>query len=164
MTKYNSININNYEDEEEEGALLIQAASANTKSDLPDDPRNTHPQDHLTPPFSSPDRPSNLLVGSFNLIATIVGGGVLTLPIAFSKMGVFFTILAMILSAYMTHMSLVMLCYCSRRAGGSSYGEVVRSAFGEKMEEGVSWLLFVFLVFVIMGYMVSRYTLVFTSV
>jgi len=47
-----------------------------------------------------------------------------------------------------------MLCYCSRRGGGSSYGEVVRSAFGEKMEEGVSWLLFVFLMFVIIGYMI----------
>lgn len=47
-----------------------------------------------------------------------------------------------------------MLCYCSRRGGGSSYGEVVRSAFGEKMEEGVSWLLFVFLMFVITSYMV----------
>mmetsp|Transcript_31343 Transcript_31343/g.66522 ORF Transcript_31343/g.66522 Transcript_31343/m.66522 type:complete len:643 (-) Transcript_31343:92-2020(-) len=146
MTKYNSININDFEGEEEEGALITHSASTSS--------RNSHPQDHLTPPFSSSDRPSNLLVGSFNLIATIVGGGVLSLPIVFCKMGIFFTVLAMILSAYMTQMSLVMLCYCSRRAGGSSYGEVVRSAFGEKMEEGVSWLLFVFLVFVIMGYMV----------
>ncbi|KAL7467571.1 hypothetical protein ACHAXS_007814 [Conticribra weissflogii] len=159
MGKYDAINIISYEDdvEDEEGALLtsrLQDAAANAKSDLPDDPRNTHPQDHLTPPFSSPDRPSNLLVGSFNLIATIVGGGVLSLPIVFCKMGVFFTILAMILSAYMTHMSLVMLCYCSRRAGGSSYGEVARSAFGEKMEEGVSWLLFIYLLFAIMGFMV----------
>lgn len=47
-----------------------------------------------------------------------------------------------------------MLCYSSRRRGGSSYGEVIRSAFGERMEEAVSWLLFVFLMFVIVGYMV----------
>lgn len=47
-----------------------------------------------------------------------------------------------------------MLCLSSRKGGGSSYGEVVRSAFGEKMEEFVSWLLFVFLMFVIIGYMI----------
>lgn len=44
-----------------------------------------------------------------------------------------------------------MLCYSSRRRGGSSYGEIMRSAFGERMEEAVSWLLFVFLMFVIIG-------------
>ena len=35
-----------------------------------------------------------------------------------------------------------------------SYGEVVRSAFGEVAEQSVSWLLFTFLMFVIMAYMV----------
>ena len=60
----------------------------------------------------------------------------------------------MLISAYMTYMSLITLCYSSRRSGGSSYGEVVRSAFGERMEEGVSWVLFIFLLFVIAAYMV----------
>lgn len=102
---------------------------------------DSHPWDHLTPPFDSSERPSTLFVGTFNLIATVVGGGVLSLPFVFAKCGVAFTTLAMILSAYMTKMSLLMLCFCSRRGGGSSYGEVVRSAFGEKMEEGMSLLL-----------------------
>ncbi len=131
---------------------------------------NPHPQDHLAPPFSasqnddtatdisssggSSNRPSTLLVGTFNLIATIIGGGVLSLPIAFQKCGIFTTTLFTLLSAYMTYSSLIMLCYSSRRSGGSSYGEVARSAFGEKMEECVSWLLFIFLVFVIAAYMV----------
>ena len=60
----------------------------------------------------------------------------------------------MILSAYMTYMSLTMLCYCSRRGGGSSYGEVVRSAFGERMEEVVSCLLCIYLMLSIVAYMV----------
>ena len=117
---------------------------------------NPHPQDHLAPPFSActTTRPSSLLVGTFNLIATIIGGGVLSLPIAFQKCGIFTTTLFMLTSAYMTYMSLISLCYASRRCGGSSYGEVVRSAFGERMEEGVSWLLFIFLLFVIAAYMV----------
>ncbi len=110
--------------------------------------------DHLAPPFDSTERKSNLFVTSFNLIATIVGGVVLSLPIVFHKCGIAFTTISMILSAYMTYTSLMMLCLSSRRGGGSSYGEVVRSAFGEKVEEFVSWLLFVFLLFVIIGYMV----------
>ena len=94
---------------------------------------NPHPQDHLVPPFfsssqdeeanstttSNSERPSSLLVGTFNLIATILGGGVLTLPIAFQKCGVAFTSLFMLVSAYMTYMSLMMLCYSSRRSGAS---------------------------------------------
>ena len=37
---------------------------------------NPNPEDHLTPCFDSPcqDRPSNVFVGTFNLIASIVGG------------------------------------------------------------------------------------------
>jgi len=117
---------------------------------------NPNPEDHLTPCFDSAcqDRPSNVFVGTFNLIASIVGGGVLSLPIVFSRCGVVFTTISMMFSAYITYLSLVMLCYSSRRRGGSSYGEIMRSAFGERMEEAVSWLLFVFLMFVIIGYMV----------
>jgi len=50
---------------------------------------NDHPGDHLSPPFDADDeRPSDLLVGTFNLIATIVGGAALSLPIAFRRSGV----------------------------------------------------------------------------
>jgi amino acid permease len=116
---------------------------------------NDHPRDHLSPPFDADDeRPSNLLVGTFNLIATIVGGAALSLPIAFRRSGVAFATLVMILSACATYASLTMLCDSSRRGGGSSYGEVMRTAFGSKAEEGVSWVLFVFLAFVIVAYMV----------
>lgn len=47
-----------------------------------------------------------------------------------------------------------MLCYCSRRSGASSYGEICRSAFGTKAEIGVNWVLFVYLMFVIAAFMV----------
>ena len=122
-------------------------------------PRYNHLQeeeeeDHLVPPFNSPLRPSNVIVGAFNLTATIIGGGVLSLPIVFQKCGIFVTTVAMCFSAYTTYMSLIFLCYCSRRGGGSSYGEVVRSAFGESMEEGVSWLLCIYLILSIVAYMI----------
>ena len=126
---------------------------------------NPHPQDRLVPPFSSlqdeesattisSDRPSSLLVGTFNLIATILGGGVLTLPIAFQKCGITVTTIFMLVSAYFTHMSLMMLCYSSRRSGASSFGEVVRSAYGERAEVGVNLILFVYCSFVVAAFMV----------
>lgn len=155
MKNYQSITITNEDNDDITNGCIVDKSINNT---IDNSHGNPHPQDHLAPPFesnTSHNRPSNLFVGTFNLIATIVGGAVLSLPIVFHKCGITFTTVAMILSAYMTYMSLIMLCYCSRRCGGSSYGEVVRSAFGEKMEEGVSWLLFVFLLFVITGYMVS---------
>lgn len=47
-----------------------------------------------------------------------------------------------------------MLCYCSRRSGASSFGEVVRSAYGERAEVGVNLILFVYCSFVIAAFMV----------
>ena len=79
---------------------------------------NDHPGDHLSPPFDADDeRPSNLLVGTFNLIATIVGGAALSLPIAFRRSGVAFTTVVMTLSACATYASLTMLCDSSRGGG-----------------------------------------------
>eukprot|EP00581_Thalassiosira_minuscula_P009196 CAMPEP_0183707506 /NCGR_PEP_ID=MMETSP0737-20130205/4062_1 /TAXON_ID=385413 /ORGANISM="Thalassiosira miniscula, Strain CCMP1093" /LENGTH=578 /DNA_ID=CAMNT_0025935193 /DNA_START=269 /DNA_END=2002 /DNA_ORIENTATION=+ len=127
---------------------------ANPTDGIDKDTRTCLLQDHLVPPFDSPNRPSTLFVGTFNLIATIVGGGVLSLPIVFEKCGVAFTTVAMLLSGCMTYMTLMMLCYCSRRGGGTSYGEVVRSAFGERMEEWTSWLLCVYLMLSVVAYMI----------
>lgn len=58
----------------------------------------------------------------------------------------------MVLSAYMTYMTCIYMCFCSRRGGGTSYGEVVRSAFGQKMEEAVSWMLGILLLFAMVAY------------
>ena len=162
MKNYQSITINNVDDDDAQQNNIHLHLIKNTAL-LPikninnnEQPPTYHhmQQDHLVPPFNSPLRPSNVIVGAFNLTATIIGGGVLSLPIVFQKCGVLVTTVAMCLSAYTTYMSLVFLCYCSRRGGGSSYGEVVRSAFGERMEEGVSWLLCIYLILSIVAYMV----------
>lgn len=147
MKNYQSIAITNEAAPDDEDDDAFDSANHTLSND--------HPSDHLSPPFDADDeRPSNLLVGTFNLIATIVGGAALSLPIAFLRCGVAFTTFVMILSAFATYASLIMLCNSSRRGGGSSYGEVMRSAFGIRAEEGVSWTLFVFLAFVIVAYMV----------
>jgi len=84
----------------------------------------------------------------------VCGGGVLTLPIAFARVGILPSTVMMIISAIITDFSMYILCSCARRTGGRSYGDVTRTAFGLKAEIAVTVLLFVFLVFVIIAYMV----------
>jgi len=66
MKNYQSITITN-ELLPDERFESINNSNCNNNS-------NDHPEDHLAPPFDSNERPSNLFVGTFNLIATIVGG------------------------------------------------------------------------------------------
>jgi amino acid permease len=107
---------------------------------------------------------STIMVATFNLIATIVGGGVLSVPYAFSKCGgVVWGILWMGLAALITDQSCLMLCWCARPEHHhqsdnpfllSSYGQVGKAAFGPVLEVVISALLFVFLIFVLVAYMV----------
>lgn len=110
--------------------------------------------DLLVPPFDSEERHSSRLVATFNLVATIVGGGVLSLPYAFQKCGVMLGTLLMIFAAVITDRSLYLLCLCARQTGVRTYGEVGKVAFGPWMETFISGLLFVFLLFVLVAYMV----------
>jgi len=114
-----------------------------------------HPSiEFLTPEHHSKLRQSSPLSAIFNLVATVCGGGVLTLPIAFARVGILPSTVMMIISAIITDFSMYILCSCARRTGGRSYGDVTRTAFGLKAEIAVTVLLFVFLVFVIIAYMV----------
>ena len=110
--------------------------------------------DILVPPFDSPQRKSPLVVATFNLSATIIGGGVLSLPYAFSKTGLLLGVLLMAVAAVTSERSLYLLCLCSRLTGATSYGEVGEAAFGPWMEYFISGLLGIFLLFVIIAYMV----------
>jgi len=114
----------------------------------------TNADDLLVPSYSSPERKSTLTVATFNLVATIVGGGVLSLPLAFEKCGILLASLLMILSAVITDRSLYLLCLSARISGVSSYGEIGKEAFGDGMERGISVLIFLFLLFVLVAYMV----------
>jgi len=110
--------------------------------------------DLLVPSFDSDQRKSALLPATFNLVATIVGGGVLSLPLAFQKCGIGLATLLMIMAAVVTDFSLYLLCLCARQTGVGAYGEVGRRSFGKRLEWFISGLLFVFLLFVIVAYMV----------
>ncbi|KAG7338066.1 transmembrane amino acid transporter [Nitzschia inconspicua] len=60
----------------------------------------------------------------------------------------------MLLAAIITERSLYLLCLCARLTGATSYGEVGEAAFGPWMETFISFVLGIFLIFVIIAYMV----------
>lgn len=114
-----------------------------------------HPSlEFINPQYDSELRKSSPITSIFTLVSNICGGGVLTLPIAFSRAGLIPSVLIMMLSAIMTDFAMYILCSCARRTGGTSYGQVTRSAFGAKAELAVTVLLLLFLCFVIVAYMV----------
>jgi amino acid permease len=115
---------------------------------------STMTTDFLIPEFDSVKRQSSIVVAIFNLSATIVGGGVLSLPLAFSKCGIILGTLLMVIAAITTERSLYLVCICARITGATSYGEVGKVAFGKYMEYFISLLLSIFLMFVLVGYMV----------
>lgn len=110
--------------------------------------------DIFLPPFDSEKRCSSVVVSIFNLVATIVGGGVLSMPLAFEKCGIVLATFLMVFSALATDRSLYLLCLCSRYTGATSFGEVGGVAFGTWMECVVSMLLFIFLLFVLVAFMI----------
>mmetsp|Transcript_8737 Transcript_8737/g.20914 ORF Transcript_8737/g.20914 Transcript_8737/m.20914 type:complete len:459 (+) Transcript_8737:118-1494(+) len=110
--------------------------------------------DTLTPNYTSQRRKSSIVAATFNLTATILGGGVLSLPLAFEKCGVMLGSLLMIVSMAITERALFLLCICARISGATTYGEVGKAAFGTKGEYGISMVLFVYLMFVTVAFMI----------
>ena len=111
-------------------------------------------EDLLVPALNDASRQSTTPVAIFNLIATIVGGGVLSLPLAFAKLGIGLATVLMMVAAVSTHLSLYPLCLAARYTGATSYGEIGRVALGPAMETAMAVLLFIFLLFVITAYQV----------
>ena len=95
----------------------------------------------LVPAHDCESRRSSPAIAIFNLVATVCGGGVLTLPQAFSRAGLIPSFLMMVFAAGITNFAMYILCSCARRTGGRSYGDVMRNAFGPLAEIGATVLL-----------------------
>lgn len=108
----------------------------------------------LVPAHDCETRRSSPAIAIFNLVATVCGGGVLSLPMAFSKAGLIPSFLLMVFAAGITNFAMYILCSCARRTGGRSYGDVMRNAFGPLAEIGATVLLFFLLMMVLVAYMV----------
>ena len=112
--------------------------------------------ENIHPNPSSPLRKSTLLSSSFNLVATVIGGGVLSLPYAFATCGLATGIGFTLLAAVMADFSLYILCSCARRTGTESYGDVAKVCFGEFARVCVTAILFTFLMFVTTAFMILQ--------
>mmetsp|Transcript_36436 Transcript_36436/g.66749 ORF Transcript_36436/g.66749 Transcript_36436/m.66749 type:complete len:651 (+) Transcript_36436:63-2015(+) len=80
--------------------------------------------------FTSPSRQTSTLSATFSLIATMVGGGVLSLPFAVAKCGWVLGLIALLGSAVVNAWTFEMLVDCSRRTGRDSYQLVAQTAGG----------------------------------
>lgn len=85
----------------------------------------------LSPHPECQSRKSTFLVALFNLVATVCGGGVLSLPLVFARAGIIPTTLLMIYGVISTDASLQRLVDSSRTTGSRSYGDISQAAFGK---------------------------------
>ena len=93
-------------------------------------------------PHDSPIRTASLSTAVFNLVSTIVGGGVLSLPFAISVQGIFGGVLALLLCALASDFSIYILVASSRSEGARGYEDVAGAALGKGVRVFVVVLLF----------------------
>ena len=113
-----------------------------------------HSLEFLYPAHDCKSRKSSPVVAIVGLVATVCGGGVLSLPIAFSRAGIIPSTVLMIFAAIITDFAMYILCSCARRKGGRSYGDCAKKAFGPLAEICATVLLIFLLCFVLIAYMV----------
>ena len=85
----------------------------------------------LNPHPTCASRKSTVFVALFNLVATVCGGGVLSLPLVFARAGIGPTTVLLLLGAAATDVALQRLVDSARITGARSYGDVAQAAFGK---------------------------------
>ena len=108
----------------------------------------------LNPTHDCHTRKSSTMVAVINLVATVCGGGVLSLPLAFRRAGIIPTTIFMIYGCVVTDFSLYILTSCARRTGGRSYGDVAKAAFGNAAEVATTSLMGLMLLGSLTAYLV----------
>ena len=109
----------------------------------------------LNPPFPHPSRQSSLSSSIFSLVSTIIGGGVLSLPYAFSQCGLLFSFVFLAVIALASDFSIYILISASRRQHGStSYPNLIRSAFGPRASTLCLILLFALVYTAVVAYLI----------
>ena len=92
-------------------------------------PRST---EYFDPPFKSASRSGTVSSAVFNLINSMVGGGVLSLPYAFYKSGIANGIVILMVVGAAADYSVYSLVSCSRRSGQSSFEGVAAHSLGTR--------------------------------
>uniref|UniRef100_M4BKP6 Amino acid transporter transmembrane domain-containing protein n=1 Tax=Hyaloperonospora arabidopsidis (strain Emoy2) TaxID=559515 RepID=M4BKP6_HYAAE len=94
--------------------------------------RNRESHEFFSPGPLSSARTATAPSAIFNLVSTIIGGGILSLPFAFDKCGLIVALIFMAIAASASTFSLYVIVSCSRRGRATSYEEVVRKALGAR--------------------------------
>mmetsp|Transcript_5528 Transcript_5528/g.7619 ORF Transcript_5528/g.7619 Transcript_5528/m.7619 type:complete len:490 (+) Transcript_5528:240-1709(+) len=106
----------------------------------------------INPVPGSDERQSGVFPAIFNLSSTILGGGILSLPFTFAKLGWGLGMVILVSVALASDFSLYILCSCSRRSGTISYMEVVKYSFGEAGYYFVTMMLSIFILLIVVAY------------
>jgi len=94
------------------------------------------------------------MAATFNMTATIIGGGVLSIPLSCARAGIIPFTLLMIVSAAITDFSLYLLVSCARRCGSTSFGRVAKSAYGPALELFTTGTIFFLVGSTVVGLMI----------
>ena len=129
-------------DEQDTSALLLQADSVQA---LPD---------AWSPAYQSESRESSMTVATFNLLNTVVGGGALSLPYAFSKSGWLCGIIIVAFSAQLSLFALNLLCTLARKLSCDSYAAVVRKTMGRGSADLLDLIQFFMLLLVVVAFLI----------
>lgn len=86
----------------------------------------------VTPPMHHPSRLTSTGTSAASLVATMLGGGVLSLPYALSRAGVVLGIFYLFLATALNALSIEILFACSRKSGAISYEEIAEYTFGQR--------------------------------
>jgi len=99
-------------------------------------------EDNFVPAFESSERLSSSSTAVFSLLNTVLGGGVLSLPYAFLKLGWAVALFVISVASYMSCLSLSMLCVMASKTGSRSYSDIIRKTLGANAPELVDLVLF----------------------
>lgn len=94
-------------------------------------------EDQLSPTFDDPRRTLRKPSAIFGLVSTIVGGGVLSLPYAFSQTGLVLGASLLVICACASDYTVQLLVECARRTGAETYEELALHAYGRSARVAV---------------------------
>mmetsp|Transcript_28257 Transcript_28257/g.51004 ORF Transcript_28257/g.51004 Transcript_28257/m.51004 type:complete len:697 (-) Transcript_28257:180-2270(-) len=105
-------------------------------------PRGPRQLEYLGRAFDDSRRSIATPSATFSLVATMVGGGVLSLPYAMSQCGLVFGTISLLVAAVASAWTLDMLVDCARATGRDSFELVGHAAFGEFSRKATVALVF----------------------
>ncbi|OWZ21478.1 Sodium-coupled neutral amino acid transporter [Phytophthora megakarya] len=122
--------------------------------------RNRASHEFFSPGPHATTRTATAPSAIFNLVSTIIGGGILSLPFAFDKCGLVVALVFMAIAASASTFSLYVIVFCSRRGRAASYEEVVRKALGARAGRITVVLLVVLTLLTLVAYVILTKDLV----